>query len=247
MRKPKPKKYYSPDIFLSQIEKLLRMHGDIDQAEFNRKIEVGQAVTKWKAGQSPSANSLMAIKKVFNISLDWLLAGEEPQTSQSLQPVITIAGTESEIPRDIRVEDYLAVPLVAGLVGAGYEGAIPWDYVNHLVWVYKPEIGRRQWHNLRAIKVDRQANSMTPTIRAGDIVIVDPEERPPQQPLDKKSIYAVRLDDHGNAAIKRVREIEDVWILLSDNLDYNPIMIKKADVPNLIIGKIIWSWTSWVR
>lgn len=189
----------------------------------------------------------MAIKKIFNVSLDWLLTGEEPQGTQPLQPIITIAGTKPGLPADVRVEDYLAVPLVAGLLGAGHEGAVPWDYIAHLVWVYKPELGRRQWHNLRAIKVATQANSMVPTIRPGDIVIVDPEERPPQQSLDKKAIYAVRLDEHGNAAIKRVREIQDMWILLSDNLDCNPIMIKKADVPNLIIGKVIWSWTSWAR
>ena len=51
--------------------------------------------------------------------------------------------------------------------------------------------------------------------------------------------YAVRVDEWGNAAVKRVQEIEDVWILLSDNLEHNSIMIKKTDLPNLIIGRVI--------
>lgn len=220
-------------------------------ADFDREAGLKNKAARWfnkdYRPKSVDTDTLITIAKRFNKSLDWIVFGKEPTGTQPLQPLITIAGTEPEIPADIRVEDYLAVPLVAGLVGAGYEGAIPWDYVAHLVWVYRPELGRRQWHNLRAIKVASQANSMAPTIRPGDIVIVDPVERPPQQPLSKKAIYAVRLDEHGNAAIKRVREIEDVWILLSDNLDYNPILIKKVDVPNLIIGKVIWSWTSWVR
>lgn len=217
--------------------------------------DLGMNVNRWFPSErgsktttdSVELDTIMLIAKKYKKSLDWLLTGEEPQGTQPLQPLITIAGVNHEIPADIRVEDYLAVPLVAGLVGAGYEGAVPWDYIDHLVWVYKPELGRRQWHNLRAIKVANHANSMAPTIRPGDIVIVDPEERPPQQTLDKKAIYAVRLDEHGNAAIKRVREIQDMWVLLSDNLDCNPIMIKKADVPDLIIGKVIWSWTSWMR
>jgi phage repressor protein C with HTH and peptisase S24 domain len=239
---------YSYEKFKQQLKIIMEKWGLSTWQKFEKEIGMPGASYRWKSGKDqPTPDSLLKIRKRFGVSIDWLLTGEEPIGTQSLQPIITIAGTTSEIPEDIRVEDYLAVPLVEGLVGAGYEGAIPWDYIAHLIWVYKPELGRRQWHNLRAIKVDLHANSMAPTIRPGDIVIVDPEERPPQQPLDKKAIYAVRLDEHGNAAIKRVREIKDIWILLSDNLDYNPIMVKKAEVPNLIIGKVIWSWTSWMR
>jgi phage repressor protein C with HTH and peptisase S24 domain len=249
----KPKTEFPMDTFIKQLMIIMKENGF--QKPANLGEDLGMNVSRWfpsKKGaktntKSVELDTIMLIAEKYNKSLDWLLTGEEPKGALPLQPLITIAGTQPEIPADIRVEDYLAVPLAAGLVGASYEGAIPWDYIAHLVWVYKPELGRRQWHNLRAIKVANQANSMTPTIRPGDIVIVDPEERPPQQPLDKKAIYAVRLDEHGNAAIKRVREFEDMWILLSDNLECNPIMVKKADVPNLIIGKVIWSWTSWVR
>lgn len=249
----KPKIKFPMQIFINQLWKIMHENGLKTPSHLGD--DLGMNVSRWFPSEKPSKtitqsvelDTIMLIAEKYNKSLDWLLTGEESKGAQLLQPLITIAGTQPEIPADIRVEDYLAVPLVAGLVGASYEGAVPWDYIAHLVWVYKPELGRRQWHNLRAIKVANQANSMLPTIRPGDIVIVDPEERPPQQPLDKKAIYAVRLDEHGNAAIKRVREIEDVWILLSDNLDCNPIMVKKADVPNLVIGKVIWSWTSWGR
>lgn len=39
---------------------------------------MAQAITKWKAKQTPSAESLLAIKKVFGISIDQLLTGEAP-------------------------------------------------------------------------------------------------------------------------------------------------------------------------
>lgn len=239
---------YSRKDFIARLGKIMEERGIKEQAEFNELIGVQRAITRWKTGEtSPKIESLIAIKKLFDKSLDWLLFGEEPKRIQPLQPLITITGATPHIPSDVRVDDYMAVPVVEGLIGASHEGAVPWNYIDHLIWIYRPEIGRRQWHNLRAIRVGPRSDSMIPTIRPGDIVIIDPEERPPMQQLDKKAIYAVRMDDWGNASLKRVREINDSWVLLSDNLECDPVMIKKSDMPNLIIGKVIWSWTNWIR
>jgi len=249
----KPKIKFPMEIFLNQIRIIMEENRIKNPQQLGKELNMN--VQRWfptkKSGKievkSIELDTILFIAEKFNKSLDWLIFAKESQGIHFLQPLITIAGTQPEIPADIRVEDYLAIPLVTGLMGAGYEGAIPWDYIDHLVWIYRPEVGRRQWHNLRAIQVAAQADSMVPTIRPGDIVIVDPEERPPEQPLNKKAIYAVRLDDQGNAALKRVREIGEVWVCLSDNLNYNPILIKKTEVPDLVIGKVIWSWTSWAR
>lgn len=78
MGKLKPKKYFSKEILISQLDNILQKF-DLNQAEFNDQIGVAQAITKWKSGQTPSAESLIAIKKVFGISIDQLLTGEEPR------------------------------------------------------------------------------------------------------------------------------------------------------------------------
>lgn len=78
MEKIKPKKYFSREILISQIENILETRG-LNQTEFNEQIGVAQAITKWKGVQAPSAESLIAIKKVFGISIDQLLTGEEPR------------------------------------------------------------------------------------------------------------------------------------------------------------------------
>jgi transcriptional regulator with XRE-family HTH domain len=80
MGKIKPKKYFSKEILISQLDKILQ-NFDLNQTEFNEKIGVAQAITKWKSGQAPSAESLVTIKKVFGISIDQLLTGEEPCSS----------------------------------------------------------------------------------------------------------------------------------------------------------------------
>jgi phage repressor protein C with HTH and peptisase S24 domain len=84
---------------------------------------------------------------------------------------------------------------------------------------------------------------MEPTIRRGSIVIIYPAETD----VSPKSIYAVRLDEEGGCAVKRVSQTDGHWVLVSDNPDYDPIAILKAAIPNIIIGRMIWSWTSWVR
>ena len=130
-----------------------------------------------------------------------------------------------------------------GRIAAGHSEAIPGDFVDGLVWVYKPEIGAREHHNLRGVRLRPDADSMEPTIHSGSIVIIDPTETN----VSRKAIYAVRLVEEGGCAIKRVSQTDGHWVLVSDNSDYPPIAIEKARIPNIVIGRVIWSWTSWVR
>ena len=106
-------------------------------------------------------------------------------------------------------------------------------------------MGRRQQHHLRAVKVGKTQNSMAPTISPGDIVIIDPEDRA----ITHRGIYAVRLDSEGGCDIKRVQKGDNFVIFFSDNPDpaYAPRVIPEDRADNLIIGRVIWSWTSWVK
>jgi phage repressor protein C with HTH and peptisase S24 domain len=237
-------KLFSLEIFLQQVQKLMEEKGIKDQKDFNEMVGVQRAITRWKSGESrPSVDSLMMIKKLFGKSIDAMLTGEEAPPFQPLQPIIRVVGAGPEISKEVRSEDYFAIPLVEGPIAAGYSGMIPGDYVSDLVWVYKPELGARQHHNLRAVRLGKDADSMEPTIRRGSIVIIDPAETT----VSPKSIYAVRLDEEGGCAIKRVSQTDGHWVLVSDNPDFDPIAILKATIPNIIIGRVIWSWTSWVR
>lgn len=161
-----------------------------------------------------------------------------------MQPFISLVGEYDRAPEGLIVDDYYAVSMVEGHTAAGHAGPIPGDSISSMVWVYKPEIGRRKYHNLRAVKLAKDATSMKPTIRRGSIVIIAPAETA----IHQKAIYAVRLEQfEGECAIKRVREINKLWIFIPDNPDYDPIIMKKAENHNPIIGKVIWSWTSWVK
>ena len=237
-------KLFSLEIFLQQVQKLMEEKGIKDQKDFNEMVGVQRAITRWKSGESrPSVDSLMMIKKLFGRSIDWLLTGEEAPPFQRIQPIITVVGAKPEIPEGLHPENYYAVPLVEGRIAAGHAGAIPGDYMEDMVWVYEPELGPRKYHNLRAVRLGNDAKSMEPTIYRGSIVIIDPVETN----ISPKAIYAVRLDEEGGCAIKRVSQTDGHWVLISDNPDYEPKAILKTEIPNIIIGRVIWSWTSWVR
>jgi hypothetical protein len=114
----------------------------IDPALFRRFLK---GKRRWRM------DCLEKVAEGLEMSLEELFTGPKPQP-EVLQPIITVVGEYSKPPEGLMIDEYFAVPLVEGPIAAGHSGAIPGDYVTSMVWVYKPEIGRRQHHNLRAVK-----------------------------------------------------------------------------------------------
>lgn len=167
------------------------------------------------------------------------LLGRRPVDLEGTKPIITVVGGIQEVPKGLRPEDYYAVPLVEDEIAAG-SGRIMEDYVAGLVWVYKPEIGNRR--NLVAVKLAPDAESMQPTLHPGDIVIIDRDDKA----ITPKGIYAVRTSEEP-CAIKRVSISQDRFWLVSDNPSWPPQISEFDSSEKLIIGRVVWSWTSWIE
>lgn len=119
-----------------------------------------------------------------------------------------------------------------------------------LIWIYMNCLTRRLDNNLVAIVLSNDDNSMYPTIKPGDIVIVDKNDCPPTKKLDRNGIYLVCGEgENRTSLIKRVAESRDhrSWILLSDNLDYAPIVLARDRYPDPFMGRIIASWTNHLK
>jgi SOS-response transcriptional repressor LexA len=228
-----------------------RSHEDLARL-IDMKPDTLRKKLRWQGVQEPNVRAwrpgeLERISVALGVPAGYLILGERPRPFKPIQPVITVLGEYTKVPPELAREDYLAVPMIEGKIAAGYLAEIPEDFVTNLVWVYKPEIGKRQHHNLRAVQLAKNADSMVPTLRPGDIIIVDPTERPPMKPLNKNAIYAVRSQEEGGCTVKRVKEVADFWLLLSDNPEKEPMLLSKEREDNPFIGRVIWSWTSWVR
>lgn len=165
-----------------------------------------------------------------------------------VRPVIRpLTDNLHDLPPEGVADDYRAVPLVDGRVAAG-PGAVVWERVLSLVWVYKPELGRRK--NLVAVRV--MGDSMHPTIPDGAIIIIDKDSR---QPVGRRRcIWALRTEE-GDIQIKRLYKHvpphgdknPETWWLLSDNFQvFPPELVWTADFDRLVLGQVVWMWQSLV-
>lgn len=160
------------------------------------------------------------------------------EVASNVRPVIRALGAPvDDLPGERVADDYLAVPLVEGRVAAG-AGAVAWDVVRSLVWVYRPEVGRRR--NLVAVQV--WGDSMHPTIPHQAIIIIDRDQRLPQG--DRRAIWAVRTGPEGDLAIKRLQMADGLLLLMSDNPEHPPMVAWTTDADKLVVGRVIWMWRS---
>jgi phage repressor protein C with HTH and peptisase S24 domain len=84
---------------------------------------------------------------------------------------------------------------------------------------------------------------MEPTIPDGAIVIIDRDQWQPTG--NRRSIWAIRMDNNGDLGIKRLQASEGGLIIISDNFqNYPPSLAWSTDLTKLVIGKVVWMWRS---
>ncbi|KAA2314529.1 helix-turn-helix transcriptional regulator [Puniceibacterium sp. HSS470] len=148
----------------------------------------------------------------------------------------------------IEGDDYAHIPVHAATLAAG-NGALNTEesVVDHLA--FKREWLRRIGVTASAAVLARVANgdlgeSMMPTICPGDMVLIDTSRREiPNRPADYKSrkgpIYAFTTDE--GARVKRVAQMSDMVILISDNPDIGPEFLTRDKWASFnVIGKVVW-------
>jgi len=240
---------YSPELFLQQIEILSKIHGLKFPGGFEKEIGMRGAVSSWepldkkgnpKKFSIPSVDTLLKIKNLFNVSVDWLLTGQEPKIKEILQPVI--AGRHPGLPPGVHSEHFITVPLVEGRIAAKHARAIPPAEIKSWLCLYlSPQVGRSHYQNLLAVQVDNNYHAMEPTIRAGDIVVIDPYDVMPAS----RGIFAVRPPGGEKCDINRVHLSDKFLVISSDNPGYTPRIFTPDQAENIFIGRVLWSWTSW--
>lgn len=146
-------------------------------------------------------------------------------------------------------DDYLAVPLVADF--AAGPGHIPPENVKDWLIVSRNHMAVRVRKNILGVQLSRDALNMEPTLRPGNIVLVDRDDRN----VENGRMFLVREpDDNGDASITRVAVTEaggkeqDFRITYyGDNPAYPPRIysLQKdfgGDWEKVVVGRVLCVW-----
>ncbi len=205
-------------------ERLQKALGDESVRGFSRRSGVSEtALRAYLAGKSePSRPALIAMADAAGVSVEWLAVGDRKPT----------AAPEARIG-----DEFALVPLYDLEVSAG-GGAIT-DREN----IVSQIAFRRDWlrhvglNINHLVSVSVRGDSMEPSIRDGDMLLVDTS----QTDVVEDGIYVLRIDSHLLA--KRLQRLVDGRLYIkSDNPAYERQELSKQDADQLeVIGRVVWS------
>ena len=156
-------------------------------------------VTHWLSGKrNPGLAEISAIMNIMGVSPS--LPSDEPARDVCFVSAKVVPAGEQATPPT--AEDYIAAPLV-GEVGAG-PGYVPETEIRSWFLAYKNLPAVRYRRNLLAVEIGKHSTSMLPTLRPGDIVLVDRDDRR----ADTPGHIMLVLDPDGAGMVKRVA-VED--------------------------------------
>lgn len=239
----------------SQRLKAARKHAKLTQAELSKAVGITQtSISDLERGKSASSTFGASIARICGVSAIWLETGEGSMTAdghdsadlRSNDPAptetINIEGLPAPLARKIKsYRSLVDVPRydVEGSMGPGSEPPDINMVVEHMSldanWV-RQNLTYTKLENLKLIS--GRGDSMAPTIRSGDAVLVDAGVTT----VEDDAIYFFLM--RGKLQIKRIQRGLDGLTIISDNGQYPPIEVpgdREADIT--VLAQIIYWWT----
>lgn len=181
---------------------------------------------RWKDGSSdPKLSNVQAFAAAANVSLDWLVNGDEPkQTVNNI--VINESHKTYESDSSALEDNYVYIPAYDIKVSAGHgmfsDGAI--EPKNHLAF-------RKDWINKRGLNpkflavLFNEGDSMAPTIPNKSAMMINMLQ---SKAVDGQ-VYVIRIEDR--LYVKRIQWIPTGGLrLISDNKQYDSFDITREDM-----------------
>lgn len=239
----------------SQRLKAARKHAKLTQAELSKAVGITQtSISDLERGKSASSTFGASIARICGVSALWLETGEGSMTAEAHDsadlgsndpaPIETINIEGLPAPLAQKIKSYRSlvdVPRydVEGSMGPGSEPPDINMVVEHMSldanWV-RQNLTYTKLENLKLIS--GRGDSMAPTIRSGDAVLVDAGVTT----VEDDAIYFFLM--RGKLQIKRIQRGLDGLTIISDNGQYPPIEVpgdREADIT--VLAQIIYWWT----
>lgn len=213
---------------------------DLSQRAFGEALGVSHvSVARWETGKTEvSLLTAKAIEQVWRISADWLLFGVGPMMAPARLPNPTGPFRDGVV----------LVPQIEGLPMCGPGGEIqdpgP-DAPHHAIsqGFFASSLKACGAGSLETLYFARvQGDSMVPTIRPGDLILVN-TALPLRLEPKKGALHLVRKTPRAKeASVKRLYLVGDHLNATSDSATGAAIDIPINDTPiqDLVLGRVLW-------
>lgn len=221
--------------FVTRLQEIVRHWPSADRLA--RAVGVSpSAFRKWLKGEAePSRERLVALADAAGVPIAWLAKGESPA------PRFASAEGRRRADRDagqaVELQEFLLLPKRLEAAAAGSESPPPRPTSEYIAF-------RHDW--VRAafrIAPDQLAmevavgESMHPTIRDGDLLLVDTTDRA----VTGFGVYVVEVA--GERLVKRLqRKVDGSVVLISDNPSYQADLVPPELAQGLnVVGRVVWA------
>lgn len=202
----------------------------LSQEKLAMKAGVSQGtISQLEKNPSQTSKHLPAIARALNVSVDWLETGIGTMERQKKQAVVPAHS-----------EEFIAIRKVAFRISAGVAGFVV-DYLDNGDGA--PLFFQARWFEERGYEPDAlyavkvRGNSMDPTLKDGDVVVVNTRDA---EPVDGEA-FALNFD--GEFVVKRLIRDSGDWWISSDNRDEMRFPRKRCDEHTFVLGRIVHAQT----
>jgi len=223
----------------TRLDQAMQQAGILSQSALARASGIPQPtinrILKGSGKKGPETNTIAALAAACNVSAQWLTDGTGPM--QRAGHTSTAEGEIIQVSVNDESNNFVGVRVVSRYIHAGIGGhGGDVEYEDHamlslpVAWISAKRLSAS---NLIAIRVT--GDSMYPTLKKGNIVIVNTADNDPQKLLDGK-LYAVNHNDR--PCVKRLEYVGGRWLLASDN-PLPEFRSRPVDESTEIIGRVV--------
>jgi len=216
-------------------DRLKELIGPNSANSFARKVGLGESLLrKYLSGTTPSIDNALKIAKGADVSFMWLASGEGPKLADaSLLP--SLAWPDGFLPASV-MKDFALIPRLDIRASAGNGSlAIDEEVIDFLAF-QESWLRGRNINPKYARVMTAKGDSMEPTIRDGDVLLVDTSITS----IRDNSLYVLVFG--GLVFVKRIHQrLTGAVMLISDNDRYPPEEVSEANAPDLhVAGRVVW-------